>query len=77
MRAAIVIAPVGVRLHQQQRELVAAVAEHQSSWRAAGDEQLAHLLEQRAAHQVPVGVVDALEVIQVEEDQRQRVVEAL
>ena len=40
-------------------------------------QQLPHLLEQRAAHQVPVGVVDGLEVIQIQEHQRQRVVEAL
>ncbi len=66
----------GIGLHQHHRELVAAVAEggvHRAELLA---EQRPHLAQHRAAHQVSVGVVDVLEVVQVEEEERDRVAEA-
>ena len=57
-------------VEKQGAELVAPVAEQQVDLTDAAVQQLADLREGAAPDQVPVGVVDLLEVIQVDEDHR-------
>lgn len=60
------------RLVQQDDELVASVAEDGIDGKHEGAEGLAEFGEETAADQVPVGVVDCFEAIQIDEDEAER-----
>src|SRR3989449_294279 len=64
-------------LRQQQHELVAAIAKGKVDQPAVRLDLLADLGEQLRAHQVPESVVDLLEMVEIDEDQREFVVVAL
>ena len=59
----------GGQLVQHDHELVAAQARHRVLAPHAGLQALGHLLQQQVAHFVPHGVVEGLEVVQVQEQQ--------
>ena len=75
--------PVGVdlgarlwRLHQEDGELVAAVAADHVDTARVREEKLADAAERLVAHRVAQLVVDRLEAVEVEQSDRHRVVEA-
>ena len=68
---------LGRRLRQQDRELFAAEARRHVVVAQLGPEHLCDALEHRVARQVPVGVVDLAEEVEVGHDQRQRPLEPL
>ena len=57
---------------QQDRELVAAEPGHDVGFAGAASNDGGRLDERPAAQQVAVGVVDPLEPVQIDEEQRQR-----
>jgi hypothetical protein len=58
------------RLGQQDRELLAAITRQQVGLADRAQEDVGELAEDRVPALMPMGVVDGLEVVQVEKDQR-------
>lgn len=66
-----------VGLRQDDRELLAAIAAHTVDGACLATQQLAQPLENGISCRVSVRVVDVLEVVDVEQQQRERALEAL
>ena len=66
-----------VGLGEDQRELLAAVAAGEVDLADAAEQDLADRAQDRVAGLVAMGVVDLLEVVEVEEDERERVADAV
>jgi hypothetical protein len=76
MRSAYRSAPAFRRVDQEHRELVTAVARHDREIARVLDEHARHFPEHLIARLVTVPVVDGLEVVEVDEDERHRLAEA-
>ena len=66
-----------VGLGEDQRELLAAVSTGEVDLAHAAEQELPDGAQDRVAGLVAMGVVDLLEVVEVEEDERERVADAV
>ena len=66
------IRAVVIGVGQEERELVAADPERPVRATQAGVDDAADPAEQQVARRVPVGIVDLLELVEIEQDERQR-----